>query len=69
MKKTLKIKGMNCAACASHVESAIEGLGGVDSCEVNLRDGSATVRFDENKTGDEDIRRAVEDAGYTLGEN
>jgi copper chaperone CopZ len=41
MKKTiLTIKGMSCAHCVNKVESALEGLNGVESAKVNLKKGN-----------------------------
>ena len=42
-KTTLKVEGMMCEGCVSKVQSALESLNGVDSVEVNLKKGTATV--------------------------
>ena len=55
------VTGMSCAACQAHVEKAVSGVPGVESCTVSLLTNSMTV----SGTADEkDIVKAVEDAGY-----
>ena len=40
MDKThLKIEGMTCQHCVSHVTEALEGVAGVASAKVNLKKG------------------------------
>ena len=62
-KKTEKylVTGMSCAACQAHVEKAVSGVDGVESCSVSLLTNSMSV----TGTADpEKIIKAVEDAGY-----
>ena len=68
MEKKFRVTGMGCAACVAHVKSAIEGLSGVESCEVDLAGESATVRFDGERVGFSEMKEAVEEAGYGLKE-
>jgi len=67
-KKTYGITGMTCAACAAHVQKAVQKTEGVISGDVNLATEKLTVRFDEYKTGFNALQKAVEDAGYSLYE-
>ena len=55
------ITGMSCAACSARVEKAVKGVGGVNSCAVNLLTNSMTV---EGAAKTEDIIAAVAAAGY-----
>ena len=64
-KVTLGIDGMTCAACVSHVESALTGVQGVESASVNLATERATVEYVQGVTGIADLRLAVEDSGYS----
>lgn len=61
---TLKLRGMSCASCASSIEDAIRVVPGVQTCSVNFGAEQATVRYDSQKTGLEQIQAAVEGAGY-----
>ena len=56
------VTGMTCAACQAHVEKAVNGVSGVQSCSVNLLTESMEVEFSD--TTPETIIAAVERAGY-----
>ncbi|MDR2763595.1 MAG: cadmium-translocating P-type ATPase [Tannerella sp.] len=66
--KTLSIKvyGMSCAVCASHVKKTFEN-GGAEDVSVNFATGNVTFRIDE-KTEKKlpQIFRHVEKLGYTV---
>ncbi len=66
IEKTYKVTGMTCASCAAHVQKAAAKLKGVAEAAVNIATEKMTVRFDESKTGFEQLQKAVEDAGYGL---
>ncbi|WP_406655510.1 heavy metal translocating P-type ATPase [Methanolobus sp. ZRKC2] len=68
MQTKIKIYGMTCMHCHKRVTDAISSLEGVFSVDVNLEDESATVEFDPDKTSIENIKQAVTDAGYEVGE-
>ena len=57
---------MTCAACVSHVEKALRGVEGVEASAVNLATERATVQYTANIADIEDLRAAVEDAGYSV---
>ena len=61
MKTTLKVNGMMCMHCVSHVKSALEKVSGVTEVNVDLQKGIAEVggEFDLNAA-----IAAVKDAGY-----
>jgi len=61
---TLKIEGMHCAGCVSSVEKGLAGLGGVESCSVNLATRSATVTYDRSTTNEQSIIGRVKEIGY-----
>lgn len=64
MRKLLKIDGMSCGHCVMHVQSALEGVGGVRKAEVNLMERSAMVEGEA--LDDQALRAAVADAGYRI---
>jgi copper chaperone len=50
MDKThLKIEGMTCQHCVSHVTEALEGVAGVASAKVNLKKGEAVVKSETHR--------------------
>ncbi len=60
MKKFF-VTGMSCAACSARVEKAVNKVKGVTSCSVSLLTNSMGV---EGSADDEEIIRAVVEAGY-----
>lgn len=67
-KKTLLnlfVGGMSCAACSRHVESALKSVPGIGEVTVNLALGRAAIDFDSSRASLSDIKKAVEDLGYS----
>lgn len=62
-KEKFDVGGMTCAACQAHVEKAVAKLDGVKSVNVNLLANSMQVEYEN--INENDIVRAVENAGYT----
>ncbi|KAK3028380.1 hypothetical protein RJ639_038054 [Escallonia herrerae] len=58
------VTGMTCAACSNSVEGALTGLNGVVRASVALLQNKADVIFDPNLVKDEDIKNAIENAGF-----
>jgi len=67
-KQTLEIpvKGMDCADCVSTVQKSIAKLPGVESVDVLLASEKARIKLDRTQVDIQDIRKAVEDAGYSV---
>jgi copper chaperone len=63
---TLKVSGMSCAHCKAAVESELDKVSGVEISNADVERGIVEVAYDENKTGQEQLREAVEEAGYTV---
>ncbi len=63
MNKKLKISGMSCGHCVSHVKSALEGIEGVSEANVSLENHEAEVTL-SSEVIDADLIAAVETAGY-----
>lgn len=60
----LKVDGMSCGNCASHVENALNSLEGVWA-QVDLEKGEALVRM-KQEYGNNELKQAVKDAGYVV---
>jgi len=65
---TLKISGMSCGHCVARVEKALSELEGVATANVNLEKNTATIEYDESKTGPANFIKAVAEAGYKAEE-
>lgn len=63
MEVDLKIVGMNCEHCSGRVEKALGAVAGVESVDVTLEPGSATVTGKGIET--EDLVEAVDRVGFT----
>lgn len=62
--KVFNIEGMSCASCAQAVEKATSKLSGVSKASVNLATEKLTIEFDKNKLSEQDIQKAVAEAGF-----
>lgn len=58
------VNGMHCASCVSHVEKALKSVPGVDTFDINLSRGRASVRFDPARTTPDALAAALTGAGY-----
>lgn len=65
MEKTIKIDGMMCAHCEATVKNALEALKGVEKAEVSKDNKEAKVYLN-GKVSDKELKKAVEDKGYTV---
>ena len=63
-KVKFDIQGMTCSSCSSHVEKAVNKLEGIKKVTVNLLSNNMLVEYDEGKTNNNIIIKAVIDAGY-----
>jgi len=63
----LPIEGMTCASCVRRVERALARVPGVQDAAVNLATERATISFDPALASPEQLRVAVERAGYRVG--
>ena len=63
---TMKVQGMTCGGCVASVERVLRELDGVQKVDVSLEKGEASIAFDAARVQQEDLRAAVEDAGYDV---
>lgn len=61
---TIKVGGMTCATCVQTVEKALQKLDGVGTATVNLGAERAYVTYNPKVTTIQDMKNAIEDAGY-----
>ncbi len=61
---TLSIDGMHCASCVANIERGVEGMAGVESCQVNLATRSGRVRFDSADVSSDQIIATVSELGF-----
>jgi copper chaperone CopZ len=64
----LKIKGMTCEACTETINLALSKVPGILEYKTDYKTGSSNVKFDNSKTGESDIVKAVNETGYKVTE-
>ena len=64
MEKVIEVEGMMCAHCQMHVQKALAAVEGVGEAVVDLEAKKATVTL-LKEVSDENLMKAVADAGYT----
>ena len=60
----LEVKGMTCASCPLTVKQVLKRIPGVTDVSVDLQSGSASVRFDADKTQSIELAKAVSEFGF-----
>jgi copper chaperone len=60
----LKIKGMTCGGCVNSVKNVLQPIAGVNSVEVSLERGQATLTYDPALAGVAQFKEAIRDAGF-----
>ncbi len=62
----IPILKMGCAACAINVEKALQQMEGIKEASVNYATATAQVVFNSQKISPEQMKMAVQEAGYDL---
>ncbi len=65
-EKTLNVEGMSCGHCKAAVEEELNNLPGVEYSNADPERDTVEVRYDAGEVTDDDLRGAVEEAGYTV---
>ncbi|MDQ3023743.1 MAG: heavy metal translocating P-type ATPase [bacterium] len=60
----IPLRGMTCASCVRAIEGTLRSQTGVNEANVNFATSSASVRFDPQSTGVDQLRKAVSAIGY-----
>lgn len=60
----LRIDGMDCAACALKIETAVQRLSGVSDIAVSYANGTLALQLDEDRTAPRAIAETVRALGY-----
>lgn len=63
--KEITVEGMKCMHCAKAVETELKKINGVSSVNVTLENKKVII-ISRKELSDEDIKSAVEEAGFTL---
>ncbi len=63
---TLQVSGMTCGGCVRGVTKLLNALDGVTKADVSLEAKRAVVDYDAAKLNVDQIKRAIEGAGYEV---
>ena len=63
-QRTYQVDGMTCAHCVAAVSGEVGAVAGVSGTQIDLASGRLIVAGDG--FSDEDVRAAVDEAGYAL---
>ena len=61
---SLKVSGMTCMGCVASVTRVLRSVKGVGKVDVSLAEARAQVEFDPGIANREQLRAAVERAGF-----
>jgi len=60
------VTGMTCAACARRIERGLEKIEGVEKATVNLTTEKASVKYEEEKVDEKQLKNKVKQLGYDI---
>ncbi len=63
---TLAVPDMSCGHCKAAVEGELNKLSGVKKANADVEKGTVEVTYDEGTVTTEDLKGAIEEAGYTV---
>lgn len=66
IKRTFPVLDMSCASCAGRIDKALNQQDGVKEASVNYAAATATVEFNPEQTTPEQLKKAIQDAGYDM---
>ena len=57
---------MSCGHCKAAVEGGLNKLPGVKRVNADVAKGTVEVSYEEGKVGNEQLKGAIEEAGYSV---
>ena len=64
--RVLRVPDMSCGHCELSVQEALGELDGVEEANADHTTGEVELTYDKNRISDEELREAIDEAGYTL---
>jgi copper chaperone len=65
-EKTFNVPDMSCGHCKAAVEGELKELPGVEGANADIARGTVEVSYDQSTVTTEDLKGAIEEAGYTV---
>ena len=66
IEKTLRVPDMHCGHCKAAVEGELSKLSGMKRANADVEKGTVEVSYDESWVSAEQLKSAIEEAGYTV---
>ncbi len=63
---TFNVPEMSCGHCKAAVEGELNKLSGVEHSNADFEKGIVEVRYAEDRVAADDLRGAIEEAGYSV---
>jgi copper chaperone len=63
---TFKVPDMSCGHCKAAVEGELGRLSGVEQANADFQKGIVEVRYDEDRVTTDELKSAIEEAGYSV---
>ncbi len=63
-KVTVSVPTIQCGTCKKNITTALKNIDGVSKVQVDMKNKTAAVTFDDSKTNLEAIENAITSAGY-----
>jgi len=64
--RVLRVPDMSCGHCELSVQEALDELDGVERARADHTKGEVELTYDRDRVTEENLREAIEEAGYTL---
>lgn len=65
-EKEVKVVGMHCNSCVNAVQLSLTDVDGIEDAKADLDSGITKIKLDTDKVSDDDIKEAVEEAGFNV---
>jgi copper chaperone len=65
-ERTFNVPEMSCGHCKAAVLGELSKLSGVERSNADLEKGTVEVSYDEDRVGEEQLKGAIEYAGYAV---
>jgi len=67
MKKiTFNVKGMHCGSCEELVKDSLEEEKGVDHASLSWKNGTAAIRYDDERISISQLKSIIQEEGYEV---
>lgn len=66
IEATFHVPEMSCSHCKAAIESELNKVSGVEYANAILEEGTVKVSYEEGRVSGEQLKGAIEEAGYAV---